>query len=88
MGKILDTGLDTVKSPTIAGKLKNKAKGFAGGFGRLILIMFVLSSALQKPITKLCHKLFGEPKSYIAKQKAEEEKANATEQPAQNWMWE
>ena len=84
MGKILDTGLDTVKSPTIAGKLKNKAKGFAGGFGRLILIMFVLSSALQKPITKLCHKLFGEPKSYLAKQKAEEEKANATEQPTQN----
>ena len=84
MGKILDTGLDTIKSPTVAGKIKNKAKGFAGGFGRLILIMFVLSSALQKPITKLCHKLFGEPKSYLAKQKAEEEKANATEQPAQN----
>lgn len=63
LGTVLDTGLDTVKlkkGPTV--------KGFLGGFGRFALIMFVIQPVIQKPITKLCHKIFGEPKVYLSKQ--------------------
>ena len=80
-GTILDTGLDTLKSPTLKGKIGNKLKGFAGGFGRFVLILFVLQPLLQKPITKLVHKIFGEPKSYLEKQKAAEEAEKAKENP-------
>ena len=83
-GTILDTGLDTLKSPTVKGKIGNKLKGFAGGFGRLVLILFVLQPFLQKPITKLVHKIFGEPKSYLAKQKAAEEAEKAKENQQQD----
>lgn len=72
LGKILDTGLDTIKSPTAAGKVKSKLKGFAGGLGRFLLIMMVIQPLIQKPLTKLCHKIFGEPKTLLAKQKASE----------------
>ena len=70
LGKLLDTGLDTIKSPTQTGKIGNKIKGFAGGFARFALIMFVIQPFIQKPITKLINKIFGEPKAYLAKQKA------------------
>ena len=30
----------------------------------------VVQPFIQKPITKLCHKIFGEPKAYLAKQNA------------------
>lgn len=63
LGTVLDTGLDTVKlkkGPTL--------KGFLGGFGRFALIMFVIQPVIQKPMTKLCHKIFGEPKAYLSKQ--------------------
>ena len=69
-GKLLDTGLDTIKSPSATGKVGNKIKGFAGGFARFALIMFVIQPFIQKPITKLINKIFGEPKTYLAKQKA------------------
>ena len=32
--------------------------------------MFVIQPFIQKPITKLINKIFGEPKAYLAKQKA------------------
>ena len=69
---------------TIKGKIGNKLKGFAGGFGRLVLIMFVLQPFLQKPITKLVHKIFGEPKAYLAKEKAAEEAEKAKDNQQQN----
>ena len=43
-------------------------KGFVGGLGRFLLIMMVVQPLLQKPMTKLCHKIFGEPKAYLKKQ--------------------
>ena len=76
-GTILDVGLDTINSPKLMGKIGNKMKGFFGGFGRLVLILFVLQPFLQKPITKLVHKIFGEPKAYLAKEKAAEKAAEA-----------
>ena len=69
-GKILDTGLDTIKSPTTSGKIGKKLKGFAGGFGRFALILFVIQPFIQKPITKLINKIFGKPTTYLEKQKA------------------
>lgn len=78
IANLLTTGLDTIKGVG-AGKAGSKLKGFAGGLGRFALIMFVLQPILQKPLTKLCHKIFGEPKTYLAKQK-EEENTTATEQ--------
>ncbi len=69
LATILDTGLDTIKSPTKTGKATSKVKGFAGGFARFALVMFVLSPLLQKPCEKLCHKIFGEPKAYLKKEK-------------------
>ena len=75
VGKILDTALDNINSPTLLGKLKNKMKGFGGGLGRLILAMFIIQPLLQKPITKLVHKIFGKPTAYLKKQE-EQEKAD------------
>ncbi|MCD7879000.1 MAG: hypothetical protein LUG16_03595, partial [Candidatus Gastranaerophilales bacterium] len=84
-GQLLDTGLDTLKSPTTAGKMGNKVKGFAGGFARFALIMFVLQPFLQKPVTKLCHKVFGEPKTYLNKKGAgSENKTKKTSDKNQN----
>ncbi|MBQ8887438.1 MAG: hypothetical protein IJY61_07040 [Candidatus Gastranaerophilales bacterium] len=85
-GSILGLGLDKMKTPkfaTIAGKKikipQPTLKGFVGGLGRFALIMFVVQPLIQKPITKLCHKIFGEPKAYLAKQNAsngEDSKSN------------
>ena len=33
--------------------------------------MFIIQPLIQKPLTKLFHKIFGEPKTYLAKQNAE-----------------
>ena len=77
MGNILGLGLDKMKTPkflNIAGKKikipQPTLKGFVGGLGRLLLIMMVVQPLIQKPMTKLCHKIFGEPKAYLAKQNA------------------
>ncbi len=78
IANLLTTGLDTIKG-TGAGKAGSKLKGFAGGLGRFALIMFVLQPLIQKPLTKLCHKIFGEPKTYLAKQK-ESEAENSTQE--------
>ena len=83
IGKLLDTGLDKMQKPTFI-NLKKKLpfvgnkikvpkptlKGFAGGLARFAIIMFVLQPLLQKPITKLTHKIFGKPTTYLAKQEA------------------
>ncbi len=69
-GQLLDTGLDTMKSPTATGTFSKKLKGFLGGFARFALIMFVIQPFIQKPITKLINKIFGKPKTYLAKQNA------------------
>lgn len=84
MGKILSAGLDTIKGKSgikILGKPISlpTLKGFAGGALRFALIMFVLQPLLQKPLTKLCHKLFGKPKAYLAKQKQKSEDKNPKE---------
>ena len=83
IGKILDAGLDKMQKPSFI-KLKKKLpligdkikvpkptlKGFAGGLARFGIIMFVLQPLLQKPLTKLSHKIFGKPTTYLAKQEA------------------
>ena len=83
LGKILDTGLDKMKITKFIniGKLKLKLPkitlgGFLGGFARFVIIMMVIQPLLQKPITKLFHKIFGEPKAYLEKQKKNEQKSN------------
>ena len=77
IGSLLSTGLDKMKKPkfaNIAGKKikipQPTLKGFVGGLGRFALIMFVIQPIIQKPVTKLFHKIFGEPKAYLAKQEA------------------
>lgn len=83
-GSVLAMGLDKMKTPkflNIAGKKikipQPTLKGFVGGLGRLALIMFVVQPLIQKPVTKLCHKIFGEPKAYLEKQKANEKSKEA-----------
>lgn len=71
---VLNTGLDTIKSPSKLGKIGQKLKGFGGGFARFALIMFVIQPLIQKPVTKLIHKIFGKPETYLAKQEAENNK--------------
>ena len=71
LGGLLDTGLDSFKATGTLGKIGNKIKGFAGGFGRLLLIMMVIQPFIQKPITNLCHKIFGKPKTYLEKNNPE-----------------
>ncbi len=70
-GKFLRKILDKLHLSALFkdGKIKTPATlgGFAGGFARFAIIMFVLQPLLQKPLTKLCHKIFGEPKTYLAK---------------------
>lgn len=88
-GKILGTGLDDIKIhkkvnlPLLGEKLMARPtlKGFLGGFGRLALIMFVLQPFISKPVTKLVHKIFGEPKTYLAKQ---EKNNNSTNEKSQS----
>ncbi len=80
-GKLLDTGLDTLKSPSILGKMGNKLKGFAGGAARFILILMVIQPIIQKPVTKLVHKIFGEPKEYLAKKNQENKSESDSSKP-------
>lgn len=93
MGRILDAGLDKMQKPKFAklpvlGKVKlpqPTLKGFVGGLGRFALIMFVIQPFIQKPITKLCHKIFGKPETYLKKQETsnstnEQQNQNVTEQ--------
>lgn len=78
-GRILSTGLDEIQRPKyvnlpLFGRKKMPQptlKGTLGGLGRLALIVGVISTALQKPVTSLCHKIFGEPKSYLKKENEE-----------------
>ncbi len=87
MGSILSTGLDKMQKPKFINlpKLGRKKlpqptlKGFLGGLGRFAIIMFVIQPLIQKPLTKLFHKIFGEPKTYLAKQNQQSNVA----QPAQ-----
>ncbi len=82
MGRILSAGLDKIKKPWIVKGKKiphPTLKGFAGGALRFALIMFVIQPLLQKPLTNLSHKLFGEPKAYLAKQKQQSEDKNSKE---------
>ena len=71
-GKIIGGGLDAIK----AGPMKKypKLSGIAGGALRFGLVMFVAAPLLLKPITKICHKIFGEPKTYLAKEKGDKGK--------------
>ena len=85
MGTLLSTGLDKMKIPkfiNVAGKKikipQPTFKGFVGGLGRFLLIMMVVQPLIQKPITKLCHKIFGEPKSYLAKQNQDKKTGDET----------
>ncbi|MBQ3642076.1 hypothetical protein II906_09170 [bacterium] len=61
-------------------KKRPSLSGFAGGLGRFLIIMFVLAPMLQKPLTKLVHKIFGEPKTYLEKEKSN----SAQKQPEQS----
>ena len=83
-GKILGIGLDKINAPSLLGKIGQKVKGFAGGLGRLLLILMVIQPIIQKPVTKLCHKIFGEPKAYLEKTKQENKSSdkNKTEKEA------
>lgn len=87
MGRVLDMGLDKIQKPTFI-KLGTKQiklpkptlKGFVGGLGRALIIMMVIQPFIQKPITKLCHKIFGEPKTYLKKQQEASNAKNTTKQ--------
>ena len=90
MGTILSTGLDKMQKPKYVKlpKLGIKKlpqptlKGFLGGLGRFAIIMFVIQPIIQKPLTKLFHKIFGEPKTYLAKQKAEDKSKTVQQSPS------
>ena len=90
MGTILSTGLDKMQKPKYIKipKLGIKKlpqptlKGFLGGLGRFAIIMFVIQPIIQKPLTKLFHKIFGEPKTYLAKQKAEDKSKTVEQIPS------
>ena len=89
MGSILSTGLDKMQKPKFINlpKLGRKKlpqptlKGFLGGLGRFAIIMFVIQPLIQKPLTKLFHKIFGEPKTYLAKQNQQSNVAQPDQQP-------
>lgn len=85
LGRLVSTGLDTIKSkpikrvklPFIKTKIKLPRptfKGFVGGAMRFGLILMVIQPFIQKPLTKLVHKIFGEPKTYLEKQNASSQK--------------
>ena len=70
-GKVLSMGLDKLQKPTYIKGIKipkPTVKGFVGGLGRFILITMAIQPFIQKPITKLFHKIFGKPKTYLEKQ--------------------
>ncbi len=85
-GGILGTGLDDIKRhkvvnlPILGEKMlpHPTLKGFLGGFSRAVIIMMVIQPLLQKPVTKLIHKIFGEPKTYLEKEKQKEQTAETS----------
>ena len=79
IGNVLGMGLDSLKG----GPLKKfpKLKGVAGGALRFGLVMMVVAPILLKPITKVCHMIFGTPKSYLAKEKGGKDKKQVQEEP-------
>lgn len=85
-GKLLDIGLDNLKKPKfiklpVLGEVNTPTlKGFLGGLGRVLIIMLIIQPIIQKPITKLCHKLFGEPKTYLEKQNKKSESKNGNKE--------
>ncbi len=69
-GKVLSAGLDKMQIPKFFHSKKiphPTLKGFAGGLGRFVIITMLIQPIIQKPVTKLFHKIFGEPKTYLAK---------------------
>ena len=94
IGNILGLGLDKIKQAKvinlpILGQKKitpPSLKGFVGGLGRFLLILMVIQPFIQKPVTKLCHKIFGEPKAYLAKnnKSASGDKTNSKNEPIEN----
>ncbi len=90
LGKILDMGLDKMQRATYInlpklGKIKIPKptfKGFVGGLGRAVIIMMIIQPLIQKPVTKLIHKIFGKPTTYLKKQ--EEASAAKAQQTKQN----
>ena len=72
--KLPKLGIKKLPQPTL--------KGFLGGLGRFAIIMFVIQPIIQKPLTKLFHKIFGEPKTYLAKQKAEDKSKTVQQSPS------
>lgn len=80
IGKIVGLGLGNknVNPATSGGKVLKKLKGIAGGSLRLVLIMFVFSSLLRKPLEKITTKIFGKPynKEEVEKEKQLEEQKN------------
>jgi len=77
-GKVLGMGLDSIK----AGPFKKfpKLRGVAGGALRFGLVMMVVAPILLKPITKVCHMIFGTPKTYLEKEKGGKDKKQVEEQ--------
>ncbi len=94
IGNILGLGLDKIKQAKvinlpILGQKKispPSLKGFVGGLGRFLLILMVIQPFIQKPVTKLCHKIFGEPKAYLAKnnKSASGDKTNSKNEQIEN----
>jgi hypothetical protein len=92
IGKILDTGLDKMQIPKfkevpVLGKIKipqPTLRGFAGGLARFAIIMMVLQPLLQKPVTKLCHKIFGTPTTYLKKQEEKDKKSSKNNTNVEN----
>lgn len=61
IGNVFALGLKNVNKGTSLNKIGNKLKGFGGGALRFVMIMFVFSNLISKPIQKLTNKIFGKP---------------------------
>lgn len=77
IGKFVGLGLDSIKNGEVI-KNTSKMKGFVGGFIRAILILFVISPKITKPIQNAIQKVFGKPYDPAAEEaaKAAEEQKN------------
>lgn len=87
IGRVLSIGrYDLVHGSKYSPKSMLKwAKRFGGGFGRALLVMFVLVEPFRKGFMKLSHMIFGKPKnSALDEGKSEKENIEAQKQVLQN----
>lgn len=87
IGRVLSVGrYDLVHGAKFSPKSMFKfAKRFGGGFGRAVLVMFVLVEPFRKGFMKLSHLIFGKPKkSALDEENAKEKKETEQVQKVMN----